>query len=420
MESSKLLKLLRSRRAEGLTAAPVSARLLQLSFLATLAIMLQLLVTLQSNYATERILKSGATVVLDPPDSPIRFLGFAVTLLFVAACLVTNRTLRRRELLLLISLGLSQLFCDRLEDFGFFFTWQFAALTLGILWHRVPFHPRLLSLTCWLFLLINLGATILRPSWAFFQMGYDEPTSTGFGRLAACTGHPNELGLYAGLLGLMVALNVRTRGWRVLWFGLMLLLILAQSKTSIVCYFIAFVCYRKQWRLPPWLAVLVPLLGIGNALLAASGVLTGSLSITGRSNLWAVLIEAVGRSPLIGFGMEGVKEATTDINVGFQAQNHAHNAGLQVLVQGGLIGLVCYCALMYFLAKTCNRSYLGSAVLLFMVIHTLTESSMPWIWAYLFVFPTAFTLSTMKSGLRATKDAVAKTFDFPAIQRVQT
>jgi hypothetical protein len=55
-----------------------------------------------------------------------------------------------------------------------------------------------------------------------------------------------------------------------------------------------------------------------------------------------------------------------------------------------------------------------------MVIHTLTESSMPWIWAYLFVFPTAFTLSTMKSGLKATKDAVANTFDFPTLQRVQT
>jgi O-antigen ligase len=383
--------------------AVLTARQLQLSTLASLAVMLSLLSFLVSNYLTDRVTKNGLTIGLEPPTTPVRFLGFLATAAFVLASLVTRRSLEKRELAVIVFVCLSQLFSDRLEDLGGSFQWQFGAIALCILWHRVPLHPKLLSLTCWTFVVTNLAATVIRPGWAFFRMGLDEPVT---GRLAACASHPNELGMYSALLALIVATNVRTPAWRILWLGLMVLLFLAQSKTSMLCYGVAYVCYLRNWRVSPLLMLSIPILSIGYGLLAVSGLLGAEFNLTGRTTLWAVLLQAVSQSPFLGLGMEGVKNATIYSSVGFQAENHAHDAALQVLVQGGLLGFVSYCAYIYFMTRTANRSYLGSAVLLFVLIHSFTESTLPWTtWAYIFVFAAPFTLSNMKTSVVAKKPA---------------
>jgi exopolysaccharide production protein ExoQ len=372
-----------------------SVRTNQLSVLASLSILLSLVSFLLSNYATGRIIRDGSTVVLDPADSPVRFLGFAVTGLFVAACLITQRQIRRREFLTLVFIGLTQLACNRLTDLPVLYTWQFAAITVGILWHRIPFHPMTLSVMCWLFVLINFWATVSRPAWAFFRSAEDGPVLIG--RLAACTSHPNELGLYSAILALIVSLQVRTKGWRLLWVGLVLLLLLSQSKTSALCFVVAYFAFQRNWRISAPAAVAIPIVSILYAFLAASGLTGGYLSLTGRTNLWSVLIDAAASSPIIGLGPEGVLTASKWVNVGFQAQNHAHDAALQVLVEGGLLGLISYCLFIYFMRKTANRTYLGSAVLLFLLIHSLTESTLPWVWPYPLCFAAAYTLSPQKA-----------------------
>src|SRR5690606_6340261 len=72
------------------------------------------------------------------------------------------------------------------------------------------------------------------------------------------------------------------------------------------------------------------------------------LTFTNRTDIWSASVDAIGDQPWQGYGWYGVwierdVEPTVSLNreIGFQA-GHAHNAVLEMLLQGGFIGLTLY------------------------------------------------------------------------------
>lgn len=72
------------------------------------------------------------------------------------------------------------------------------------------------------------------------------------------------------------------------------------------------------------------------------------LTFTNRTDIWSASVGGISDSPWIGYGWNGVwierdVEPTISLNreIGFEA-GHAHNAVLEMLLQGGFIGLTLY------------------------------------------------------------------------------
>jgi O-antigen ligase len=72
------------------------------------------------------------------------------------------------------------------------------------------------------------------------------------------------------------------------------------------------------------------------------------LTFTNRTDIWSASVTAIDDSPWIGYGWNGVwiepnVEPTAGLNrdIGFEA-GHAHNAVLEMLLEGGVIGLTLY------------------------------------------------------------------------------
>ncbi|HEX7095146.1 MAG TPA: O-antigen ligase family protein [Acidimicrobiales bacterium] len=72
------------------------------------------------------------------------------------------------------------------------------------------------------------------------------------------------------------------------------------------------------------------------------------LTFTNRTEIWSTSVDAIGDSPWIGYGWNGVwidedVEPTVSMNreIGFVA-GHAHNSVLEMLLEGGVIGLALY------------------------------------------------------------------------------
>ena len=70
------------------------------------------------------------------------------------------------------------------------------------------------------------------------------------------------------------------------------------------------------------------------------------MTFTGRTQIWSASLDAIGKRPLVGYGLGGVwfnegLEPTRSIirDTGFRAW-HAHNAVIEMLLEGGIIGLV--------------------------------------------------------------------------------
>ena len=74
------------------------------------------------------------------------------------------------------------------------------------------------------------------------------------------------------------------------------------------------------------------------------------LTFTNRTDIWSASVDVIGDSPWIGYGWNGVwiepnvePTVTLDRETGFEA-GHAHNVVLEMLLEGGVVGLVLYLA----------------------------------------------------------------------------
>ncbi len=113
-------------------------------------------------------------------------------------------------------------------------------------------------------------------------------------------------------------------------------------------------------------------------------ILHKSISFTGRTSIWDIAIELIKHSPLIGYG---VYEGHGLIFIRNQYY-YAHNAILEVMLQGGIIALFFFILMFVFSAVSLNRnkSHYVSQIITFtifsMMCMMLMEAYLSSIWIY--------------------------------------
>ncbi|HEU5047986.1 MAG TPA: O-antigen ligase family protein [Rickettsiales bacterium] len=112
------------------------------------------------------------------------------------------------------------------------------------------------------------------------------------------------------------------------------------------------------------------------ALVARSGSASEIESGTGRTAIWAVVIEMIHQRPFFGWGYGSTTKLIPEASaqVGFTA-DHAHNALLQVGVSVGLVGLALFITVIFTKLFYSVRSgvQLNVAFIVFLLIDGLTE-----------------------------------------------
>ena len=175
--------------------------------------------------------------------------------------------------------------------------------------------------------------------------------------------HKNGLGAFLVLALLCFWFDRETkRSHRVAWLGLgIVLLIGSESSTALALVVVsaAVLLWNQQtgpgagvWRRTAWLAALLAVLASLALLLATKfSVVTGLFgrgsSLSGRTNIWSVVVERIGQKPFFGWGFGGMwrpeslpsQEMWREMR--FHAY-HAHSGYLDLLLQVGIVGLLLY------------------------------------------------------------------------------
>jgi len=248
-------------------------------------------------------------------------------------------------------------------------------------------------------LVISGLAALLIPSLAV-QKGYDGLLPLVDIRFWGLGAHPNSLGALSLLLLLLLVYQPLERRWQqygTMSFGIIILL-LTQSKTSLLAAFISYGIlrfYRNHWRpgfrhrlliisiLALGIAVVISLFMVFDAgeLLARWATTkegTETMTLTGRDRIWAIAVEAWQKNPLFGYGPSMWNDdfrSRIHMNFAFSA----HNQFLQSLGAAGLIGLlglIGYLSiLMKYAMRTAERTKgLTLALFSMLLIRCITET----------------------------------------------
>jgi O-antigen ligase len=192
--------------------------------------------------------------------------------------------------------------------------------------------------------------------------------------------HKNVLGrimVLSAVVFLLLATNSHKYRW-LLWTGFGLsagLILLSTSKTSLIIFltlvFLLPLYKALRWNyslaVPFFITVVltggsVAILFLGNAeiLLGAFG---RDLTLTGRTELWAAVLEKIWQRPWLGYGYfgfwRGLEGASTDVlECSPMEAPHSHNGLLDLWLDLGLLGLSVF--ILSFIA-VCLRSVTGYA-----------------------------------------------------------
>lgn len=217
---------------------------------------------------------------------------------------------------------------------------------------------RLATLTLLAFVILGLAAAIVLPGAAWLPPSAFEASF----RLRGLSGHPNVLGEQAAVL-VTLAIICHRRGILGRWVFIAMLmtgfgaLIAADSRTSAAAAIVActVIELRERHYLRPMAAialvagaVALPFIAIGGlpsmapflGSLSRSGSATEIMTLTGRTELWAVASDLIARKPLLGWGFNG----TEALMVGSVGRNfagdpvNAHNMYVQTLLCMGFLG----------------------------------------------------------------------------------
>ena len=83
-----------------------------------------------------------------------------------------------------------------------------------------------------------------------------------------------------------------------------------------------------------------------------TGVLKKSLTFNGRNEIWDSTLIAIWKKPLLGYGVTSL-----EIRLGmYGTLQHAHNNLLEILYEGGIVWLVMFLLLMFFVSKNLERT----------------------------------------------------------------
>jgi exopolysaccharide production protein ExoQ len=207
----------------------------------------------------------------------------------------------------------------------------------------------------------SLAAIVLRPDFAVHQP--DPGAIPGLNwRLFGLTPHANTLGPIA-LLAIVLELKLPSRWWQLRWLSLIaaaLAFVLAQSKTAwaaapvmLAVVYLPLALKRglgaagaaKRFNFTVWamlgsiISVVILVAGIvGFDVLESVQRRNDLITLTGRTQIWDITLQAWKNNLLFGYGPE---IWGTDRQVQFYMFHvgHAHNQVVQTLGESGLFGL---------------------------------------------------------------------------------
>ncbi|MGN8119635.1 O-antigen ligase family protein [Labrys sp. 22185] len=152
-------------------------------------------------------------------------------------------------------------------------------------------------------------------------------------------------------------------------------------------------------------------LGTGDELLeflSRSGSPDEITSGTGRSRIWAVVLELWSEQPLLGYGAGSAKYILPKNPLLFTAAAHAHNLFLNVLFSGGLVGLLLFgWGLVLAMRQAIGGKEHGVfALLIFFMVYGITEPTIGGLVSFVpMAFYTAIVLAIAPSRDRGADEA---------------
>jgi O-antigen ligase len=270
-----------------------------------------------------------------------------------------------------------------------------AAFAFLYVYHRVLGSRRLvmtLIAACCVLCCLSIVAYIIHPTlgrMSDWVNGAFIPTS----RLTGVFGAANGAGAAAGL-GLMLTVLLSGFTWRhpsfyVLTLPMVFCLVLSHNRMSIAT---VALCFSYVWVMRGEaalkLALLILAVGAGALLMASygdqilasvsrSGSTEEITSGTGRTRIWAVVLDLWMQQPLFGYGEGSAKFILPVHPLLFKAAAHAHNLYLSVLFAGGAVGLVLFVAAVLVTVRRAlhQKAQHLVAVLMFPLIYGITEST---------------------------------------------
>ncbi len=220
--------------------------------------------------------------------------------------------------------------------------------------------------------------------------------------------HKNSLGIMMVMSGMVFRLvDIRHKRW-IVWTGFSLsvaLILLSTSKTALVLLlsFLALLPLYKALRwnyslaIPFFIAVILVGGGAATWLLDNAvtilGALGRDLTFTGRTDIWAAVINKIWERPWLGYGYHvfwlGVADGTIELwsptKNSFITPATAHNGFLDLGLDIGLLGLfffvcsyvkVCWQAIQYLRLNKSAEGIMPLAYLLFMLQFNVSEPSL--------------------------------------------
>jgi O-antigen ligase len=111
-------------------------------------------------------------------------------------------------------------------------------------------------------------------------------------------------------------------------------------------------------------------------MLSRSGRTEEITSMTGRSSIWAVVIELWWQRPLLGYGYTSALSILPSTPGLFNTAAHAHNMLLELLFAGGivLVGLFLYATYRTFLQMYRLRAINEAALFMFFLVRGFAEA----------------------------------------------
>lgn len=210
-------------------------------------------------------------------------------------------------------------------------------------------------------------------------------------RLQGVFGSSNAAGVSGAFLVLLATQTLRVRRQGLLFWGMVaafvFCLIMSNNRMAIAAAILAFgiifltrgnITGKSALVLLAASAVVIVFLVAGDVILESvtrSGSAEEVLSATGRTRIWAVVLELWGESPLLGYGYTSSQQILPNHPLLFVAAAHAHNMYLEVLFSGGVLGLGLLAAALASTVRIAvkRRAFKETALIAFFMLYGVTE-----------------------------------------------
>jgi hypothetical protein len=256
------------------------------------------------------------------------------------------------------------------------------------------------------FCVANIAAVLFVPSWCL-EPDFSASIVPGISwRLHGLSNHANAIGPMLGLGVLVELIAQPRRGRLVAIVALCCLLLLTQSKTSLVALAVAvpipmlvILRDRTGFQLSPALTfaalawcLLFALSGV--AVVGSLAVHTGHLpeeqleTLTGRTEIWRIVYDVWRDNPLFGYGpglFDAGMQSVYQSALGWQV-HHAHNQLVDILGRSGILGVLAWVGFVVLAVwSSVRRPARLMATAPFVIFMLVSTQSEPWFTHFTFV-----------------------------------